>query len=155
MKKIYSFTVQHKRLCLYIMRYLRRSLFLNRLLLINIVKWQMTIFFVLVERKILSVSTWRLTMPSHNKVWHSFASPLSYQVKFSSYTHFLVSFYQRSFLRFFCSIGGVVLLILLAFAIFICCLRRKLPSGLPKPSICTTVKVGLKQSKHTRPFPFR
>jgi len=41
------------------------------------------------------------------------------------------------------AIGGVVLLILLAFAIFICCLRRKLPSGLPKPSICTTVKVAL------------
>ncbi|XP_068670085.1 uncharacterized protein [Montipora foliosa] len=40
-------------------------------------------------------------------------------------------------------IAGVVFTILLAFAILICCLRRKLPSGLPKPSICTTVKVGL------------
>ncbi|KAL9966508.1 hypothetical protein ACROYT_G024593 [Oculina patagonica] len=41
------------------------------------------------------------------------------------------------------AIAGLVLLIILLFAIFICCLRRKLPSGLPKPSICTTVKVGL------------
>lgn len=40
-------------------------------------------------------------------------------------------------------IAGIILVILLVFAIFICCLRRKLPSGLPKPSICTTVKVGL------------
>jgi len=41
------------------------------------------------------------------------------------------------------AIAGLVFLIVLLFAIFICCLRRKLPSGIPKPSICTTVKVGL------------
>ncbi|XP_022794658.1 uncharacterized protein LOC111333370 [Stylophora pistillata] len=41
------------------------------------------------------------------------------------------------------AIAGVIFLIVLLFAIFICCLRRKLPSGIPKPSVCTTVKVGL------------
>ncbi|KAJ7384163.1 hypothetical protein OS493_023492 [Desmophyllum pertusum] len=41
------------------------------------------------------------------------------------------------------AIAGVILLIILLFAIFICCLRRKLPSGIPKPSVCTTAKVGL------------
>lgn len=47
----------------------------------------------------------------------------------------LVSFFFNG------SIAGLVFLIVLLFAIFICCLRRKLPSGVPKPSICTTVKV--------------
>lgn len=45
------------------------------------------------------------------------------------------------------AIAGVIFLIILLFAIFICCLRRKLPSGIPKPSVCTTVKVGLKMIK--------
>ncbi|CAH3171916.1 unnamed protein product [Porites evermanni] len=40
------------------------------------------------------------------------------------------------------SITGLLLLIALAFGIFICCLRRKLPDGVPKPPVCTTVKVG-------------
>ncbi|CAH3169488.1 unnamed protein product [Porites evermanni] len=39
------------------------------------------------------------------------------------------------------AIAGVIFLILVAFGILICCLRRKLPSGVPKPSICTTIKV--------------
>ena len=39
------------------------------------------------------------------------------------------------------SITGLLLLIALAFGIFICCLRRKLPDGVPKPPVCTTVKV--------------
>lgn len=49
-------------------------------------------------------------------------------------TDFVSSFFHGS-------IAGLVFLIVLLFAIFICCLRRKLPSGIPKPSICTTVKV--------------
>lgn len=39
-------------------------------------------------------------------------------------------------------IGSIAAFLLLAFAVFICCLRRRLPSGIPKPSMCTTIKVG-------------
>ena len=33
------------------------------------------------------------------------------------------------------------MILVVAFAVLIWCMRRKLPDGLPKPSICATVKV--------------
>ncbi|KAL9966509.1 hypothetical protein ACROYT_G024594 [Oculina patagonica] len=39
-------------------------------------------------------------------------------------------------------VGSVAAFLFLAFAVFICCLRGRLPSGVPKPSMCTTIKVG-------------
>ena len=41
----------------------------------------------------------------------------------------------------FFSVGSAATVLLLSFAVFICCLRRRLPDGAPKPSMCTTIKV--------------
>ncbi|KAJ7384108.1 hypothetical protein OS493_023432 [Desmophyllum pertusum] len=39
-------------------------------------------------------------------------------------------------------IGSVAGFLFLPFVVFICCLRCKLPDGVPKPSMCTTIKDG-------------
>lgn len=39
------------------------------------------------------------------------------------------------------SVGSLLVILVVAFAVLICCMRRKLPDGLPKPSICATIKV--------------
>lgn len=40
------------------------------------------------------------------------------------------------------SVGFLLVILVVAFAVLICCMRRKLPDGLPKPSICATIKLG-------------
>lgn len=53
----------------------------------------------------------------------------------------LYLFVNLSFFLFFFSLITILGVVIIAFLIFVVHLRKKLPDGVPKPSMCTSMKV--------------